>query len=72
MAATWSVTGDTADQISFELGPNPVTGHLISFLTGAGHRGSVFVPNEHYNPAAVRRLVQAQANLADEIGSLTS
>lgn len=72
MATTWQITGDTPDQYEFDAANNPVTGHRVSFLTGAGRRGSVFVPEDHYNAAAVRQLVAAKAAIADEVGSLTS
>lgn len=71
MAGTWEVTKDTPDQYDFDGAGNPVLGHAIAFKTGAGNRGSVFVPNDHYNAANVRRLVTAQAAIADEVGVLT-
>lgn len=70
MAATWSVTGQQADQTDF-VGGQPVTGHVVQFLTGNGWRGSVFVPDDHYTPAKVKQLIQAAANTADAVGALT-
>ncbi len=72
MAATWNVTADTPDQYEFDGAGNPVIGHRVSFITGQGNRGSVFVPQDHYNPAAVRTLIVKAAVIADEVGSLTS
>lgn len=72
MATTWEVTGDLPGQYDFDGANNPVTGHLISFTTGEGHQGSVFVPETHYNAAYVRAQVAAKARVADEIGSLKS
>ena len=72
MAVTWKVTGDTPDQYDFDNGGNPVVGHRVSFITGAGNRGSVFVPNDHYNPAAVKVLIHAQAVTADSVAALTN
>lgn len=46
-------------------------GYTVNFHTGQGHYGSVFVPNTRYNADNVRAAVQAQANLLDEVGSLT-
>lgn len=69
---SWSVTGDTPDQYEFDGGGNPVVGHVVAFITGEGHRGSVFVPNDHYNVNAVKQLVHAQAAIADSVGGLTS
>lgn len=71
MAGTWSVTGDTPDQYDFDGGGQAVVGHLVSFLTGAGNRGSVFVPNDHYNPNSVRSMIAVQAAIADEVAALT-
>lgn len=70
MAATWTVTGQQADQTTFVAG-QPVSGHVVSFITGAGWRDSVFVPDDHYTPAKVRALIQAQADRADEVGALS-
>lgn len=69
--ASWEVTGDTPDQYDFAAGGNPVLGHVITFITGERNRGSVFVPNDHYSAANVRKLVAAQAKTADEVGSLS-
>lgn len=71
MATTWEVTGDTPGQYDFDGAGNPVVGHLISFTTGEGRTGSVFVPEAHYNPQYVRTQIAAKARVADEIGSLT-
>lgn len=71
MATTWRVTADTPDQYDFDSGGSPVLGHRVSFITGLGNRGSVFVPNDHYNPGAVKTLVHAQAVTADSVASLT-
>lgn len=70
MAATWTVTGQASDQFEVDGAGNPVSGYRVSFLTGAGNRGSVFVPEDHYSPATVRTLIQARANLMDEVGTL--
>ena len=72
MATTWRVTADTPDQYDFDTGGSPVIGHRVAFITGEGNRGSVFVPNDHYNAAAVKTLVHAQAVTADSVASLTS
>jgi hypothetical protein len=70
MAATWQVTGQQADQTTFT-GGQPVTGHVVSFITGEGNRDSVFVPDDHYTPAKVKQLIQAQADRVDAVGRLT-
>lgn len=71
MATTWSVTGDLPGQYEFDGAGNPVTGHLVSFTTGEGRTGNVFVPDVHYNPGYVRAQIAAKARIADEIGNLT-
>lgn len=71
MAATWQVTGQQSDQSQFIAG-QPVSGHVVSFITGEGWRDSVFVPDDHYTPANVRKAVQAAADRADSVGSLHS
>lgn len=69
MASSWAVTGDTPDQVWFTAG-NPVTGHLITFVTGQGNRGSVQVPDDHYTAAQVKSIIQAKANVVDSVGGL--
>lgn len=72
MAATWTVTGQQANQVRFVAG-NPVTGHVVSFQTGDGWSDSVFIPDEHYaNVASTKRAIQAAANIADETGALSA
>lgn len=46
-------------------------GHRIGFLTGEGNKGSVFVDDNHYTPAKVRELINAQAVKADTIAGLS-
>lgn len=72
MATTWQITGDLPEQYDFSGNGNPVVGHQISFMTGNQNRGSVFVPNDHYNIKSIRNLVHAQAVIADEVATLTS
>lgn len=68
---TWQVTGDTPDQLEFDGAGNPVQGHRVSFRTGDGNVGSVFVDDNHYNAANVRKMINAQAVRADEVAGLT-
>lgn len=70
--ASWQVTGDTPDQYDFDGAGNPVLGHRVAFITGAGHRGSVFVPQDHYNAQYVRTQIARQAAIADEVAALAS
>lgn len=69
--ASWRVTKDQPDQVWF-VNSADVTGHLISFVTGNGHAGSVQVPDTEYTVPRVKAIVQAKANIVDEVGSLSS
>ena len=71
MSAGWTITGDLPDQYSTTSSATPVLGHVISFITASGHRGSVFVPDDHYVAATVKHMVQVKADLTDEINSLS-
>lgn len=69
---TWQVTRQVADYQIIDLAGLPVTGVLVSFLTGAGNRGNLFVPDDQYaNPANVQAALAAKAQLIDTIGSMT-
>jgi hypothetical protein len=70
MAATWTVTGDLPDQYSTVGTSTPILGHVISFITGNGNRGSIFVSNDQYTVAAITPAIQHQANLADDVAAL--
>lgn len=72
MASSWQVTGQVADQFQFDGAGNPTSGYRVSFITGAGNRGSVFVPEDHYTPEHVRTMVAKQAGVIDAVGSLAS
>ena len=71
MAVSWTVTGQLADQTDVTTSGQVVTGHIVYFITGEGNRGSVFIPNDHFRPDAVKTLVAAQAKLVDEVGNLS-
>lgn len=71
MASKWTVTGDLPDQFSTTGTATPVLGHVISFITGNGHRGSIFVTNDQYTAAVVKAAIQTQANEVDAINALT-
>lgn len=47
-------------------------GYDIAFSTSSGHNGVIFVPKSKYTPAAVRELLQAEADKVDAIGQLTA
>lgn len=70
--ATWEVTGQQADQTQITQAGQVVTGHVVYFTTGEGNSDSVFVPDGQYNANTVRRLIEARAAIADEVGSLAA
>ncbi len=72
MATSWHVTADLPGQFDFDAAGNPIDGHRISFMTGEGATGTVFVPEAHYNAASVRALINPKAAEADKIRVLTS
>ncbi len=71
MAATWTVTGDLPNQFSTTGSATPVLGHTISFITGNGHQGTIFVSDDQYTTAIVKAALQTKANLVDAINALT-
>jgi hypothetical protein len=68
--STWTVTGQLQTTQ-----PDPagrfVTGVLVSFTTGKGFSGSVFVPEAQYSVANVQAAIAAKAQQLDAVGSLT-
>lgn len=69
--ASWHVTGQMQTS---DIGSNGAVqkGVRVDFLTGQGHAGTVFVPQPNYQPQQVAAMIQAQANLMDQIGSLSA
>lgn len=47
-------------------------GYYVTFRTGQGHDGTVFIPRARYNPAAVKSAIASEAALLDAVGALTS
>lgn len=68
--ATWSVQSQTPRTRATATG-NVEDGYDISFVTGQGHTGVIFVPMAQYRVDTVQAMIQAQANLIDQVGSLT-
>lgn len=71
MAATWRVTGQT-ETMALDGTGRYVAGVSVAFTTGNGHSGTVFVPRASFTVDNVRQAVQAAADLADNVGNLTS
>lgn len=69
---TWQVTRQVADYQIIDLAGLPVTGVLVSFITGAGNRGNVFIPDDQYaNAANVQAALALKAAQMDLVGSMT-
>lgn len=68
---TWEITAQRED---YRPGPTGafVTGVVISFRTGQGHTGSVFVPDTLYTVDAARSAIAARAAAMDAVGRLTT
>lgn len=69
--ATWKVV---SQQPRTDVGANGQLeqGYTVTYLTGNGHTGTVFVPMARYNPDTVKAMIQEQANLLDAVGALTN
>lgn len=71
-ATTWSVTSQFQ---TTKLGPNnqPQTGYDVTFITGKGHTGTVFLTLAQYgNTDTAKGIIGAAANQVDTVGSLNS
>lgn len=66
----WMVTGQVQ---TTELGADnrAVTGYRVSFTTGKGAQGSVFVPVNRYTPDNVRAEIAAHAHQLDQVQVMT-
>lgn len=69
-ATTWRIDSQSPRTMATTTG-GVVDGYDISFVTGEGHPGTVFVPLNRYRPDVVKQLVQAAAENVDAIGALT-
>jgi hypothetical protein len=67
--ATWRINAQM--QTTQLWGGRFVRGVEVSFVSAAGHSGTVFVPEDQYTPDAVKAAVSAKAALMDQIGTLT-
>lgn len=66
----WTVTGQTQATELADTG-GFVSGVTVSFRTGNGVIGSVFVPDSIYNVDTVRQLVSQRAASLDAVHGLT-
>jgi hypothetical protein len=69
VASTWKV-GPQQQTTQLIPGGRFVRGVEISFVTGMGNSGTVFVPEDAYTPDAVRAEIQAKAEKMDAVSSL--
>lgn len=66
----WSIESQT-ETLELDARQRAVQGYSVAFVTGKGHRGSVFIPKNQYTPINVRATVAAAANTLDEVAGLT-
>lgn len=67
---TWTVDSQTEQT---QGGPQGIVrGVLISFTTGLGNKGTVFVPDTAYSVDAARAAIQARAAMLDAVSQLSS
>lgn len=71
MAGSWRVVAQTP-RTKVDQGGNVADGYDVTFQTGDGHTGTVFVPMARYNVDRVREVITEAAMEADAVGSLTS
>lgn len=68
---TWTVIG-VNPQVDISGGGNPVRGNQITYQTGLGHRGTVFVADTVPAPDGVKAIVHDAAVRTDAIATLAS
>lgn len=67
---TWSVIG-VNPSVDVSGGGAPVKGNSITYQTGLGHRGTVFVPDTAPVPDGVKAIVAAAASRTDSLATMT-
>lgn len=66
----WSVTAVTPGTVVTS-DNRVVKGNTVSFTTGAGNQGTVFVADSQFTPAIVRAMVAERAAIVDGVASLS-
>lgn len=67
----WVVTSQLTNQVNNTPTGGSQEGTWIYFTTNEGNSGAVFVPDNIYpNKSKVRALIQAQAQLIDDVGNM--
>lgn len=69
-ASTWQVISQL-EQTQIGTNSQLVKGMLVTFTTGLGNTGSVFVPDAQYTPSTVKAAIAAQAATLDAVSRLT-
>jgi hypothetical protein len=69
--STWEVTSQySGTDVSV---PGKIEqGYYITFRTGNGHDGTIFVPRSKYDPGTVKSAIASEAALLDAVGNLSS
>jgi len=67
---TWNVVG-VNPAVDVSAGGAPVKGNNITYQTGLGHRGNVFVPDTAPVPEGVKAIVRAAATRTDMLATLS-
>jgi hypothetical protein len=68
--STWTVESQIEQS---QGGPQGIIrGVLITFVTGIGNRGTVFVPDQQYNVPNAYSAIEARAELLDSVSQLRS
>lgn len=66
----WTVTSSTP-ATNIDSSGRVIKGYQVTFTTGLGHNGTVFVPESQYQPDMVRAAIKAQAVIVDQINTLS-
>lgn len=73
--------GDVAQPVSWDTigvnptmdisGGNPVKGNQVTYITGRGHRGTVFVPDTAQIPEGAKAIIREAATRTDMLATLS-
>lgn len=66
----WTVTS-SIPATNIDSAGRVVKGYQVTFNTGLGHTGTVFIPESQYQPDMVRSAIMAQATIVDAINTLS-
>lgn len=66
----WTVTS-SIPATNIDSAGRVIKGYQVTFTTGLGHTGTVFVPESQYQPDMVRSAIKAQASIVDAVNTLS-